>query len=270
MNKLINISIVTPVLNGESTLQQTIDSVLNQNFQNLEYILVDGMSSDKTHQIIRQNENNLSKVIIGKDKNIYDAMNKGIQAAKGDIVGILNSDDYLNENSLNLVAKKYKQSPNKDIIIYGDMYQEYKETNILSFGDLSRVSFKNGNFKINHPAIFVARSLYNKIGLFNIKFSSGADREFLLRAHKNKIEFLKINKPLATFRLGGFTSSYSSKIILNRTKEEFYLLKKYYPFWHAVRKSYLQFFRMIRNGLLYNILGKEKFLKYRIKWLLDK
>lgn len=270
MNKVLNISIITPVLNSQNTLQRTIDSVVGQNFKNLEYIIVDGMSTDKTHQIIKLNENKLSKVIIEKDKNLYDAMNKGIQAATGDLVGIINSDDYLNEGALNLIEEKYKLSKNKDIIIYGEMYKNYKETTILSSGDLSRNSFENGEFEINHPTIFVAKSVYNRIGLFNIKFSSGADRELLLRAHKNKIEYSKINKPLATFTLGGFTSSYSLKIIIDRTKEEFELLKNYYSFGHSIKKSFQQFFRMIRNSILYNILGKEKFLKYRIRWLFSK
>ena len=105
------------------------------------------------------------------------------------------------------------------------------------------------------------------LDLFNINYASGADREFLLRAHKNKANFLKIDKPLATFSLGGFTSSYNLNIIFDRTKEEFEILTKYYSKWYALKKSLKQFYRMLRNMIIYNIIGRDKFLRFRIKWI---
>tara|TARA_Y100000389_G_scaffold167531_1_gene172768 strand:- start:16568 stop:17371 length:804 start_codon:yes stop_codon:yes gene_type:complete len=264
---LTKISIITPVLNGEKTIEKTIKSVLYQNYSNLEYIIVDGLSTDRTHEVIERYKKYISKVIIEKDQNLYDAMNKGIQSSQGDLIGIINADDYYNEGALKTVLKSYEQSLKKDIIIYGDMFNEYKQTKVLSRGNLSNAAFKSGKFQICHPTVFVSKTLYDRIGLFNINFNSGADREFILRAHKNKANFLKVNKSLATFRLGGFTSSYSLNLIFNRSKEEFKLLIKYYPKWYAFKKSLEQFYRMLRNFCYYHLFGHNKFLKARIKKL---
>ena len=264
---MTKISIITPVLNGEKTLQKTINSVRDQNFKNFEHIIVDGISSDNTHEIIKKNKKYFSKIIIEKDKSIYDAMNKGIKIASGDLIGILNADDYYNNEAFSHVIKTYNLSSKKKTIIYGDMFNEYDQTKVLSFGDLSNDAFKKGIFQINHPTVFVPRSLYEHIGFFNINFSTGADREFILRAHDNNANFVKIDKPLATFRLGGFTSVYSFKIIFDRTIEEFNILKKYYSNIFALKVALKKFYRMTRNNFYYNIYGYNNFLKARIKKL---
>ena len=264
---MTKISIITPVLNGEKTLQKTINSVRDQNFKNFEHIIVDGISSDNTHEIIKKNKKHFSKIIIEKDKSIYDAMNKGIKIASGDLIGILNADDYYNNEAFSHVIKTYNLSSKKKTIIYGDMFNEYDQIKVVSFGDLSNSAFKKGMFQINHPTVFVSRSLYEQIGFFNINFSTGADREFILRAHGNNANFVKIDKPLATFRLGGFTSVYSFKIIFDRTIEEFNILKKYYSNTFALREALKKFYRMIRNNFYYNIFGHNNFLKARIKKL---
>ena len=263
-SKLIKITIITPVLNGEKTLQKTIDSIFCQNYPYVEYIIVDGLSTDKTHEIIKFNKKKISKILIGKDKNLYDAMNKGIKVAQGEIIGILNADDYYEKKTLDLVSKTYELSSKKNIIIYGDMFNEYREKKVVSKGDLSDFAIKSGNFIINHPSLFVSKLLYKNIGLYDIKYSSGADREFVLRAYSSKANFLKIKKPLATFRLGGFTSSYSIKIIINRAVEEFNIFKKYNTRGFALKKSFEQYYRMTRNMFLRYICGHDKFLKLRI------
>jgi len=240
---------------------------LSQNFPNLEYIIVDGLSIDKTHKIIETFKEQISKIIIEKDNGIYDAMNKGVQEANGDLIGIINSDDYYNDNAFNLVLKKYNLSSKKDIVIYGDMYNEYDQFKALSKGDLSDHAFKTGKFKINHPATFVSRSLYEKIGYFDINYQTGSDREFLLRAFKNNAKFLKIDHSLATFRLGGLTSSYNLKIMIDRTREEYDIFKKHYSKWYGLKKASKKFYRMLRNNLFYSIFGQNSFLKTRIKWL---
>jgi len=264
---LTKISIITPVLNKKESLQKTIDSVIDQNVKNLEYIIVDGNSTDGTLEIIDRNKKFISKVIIGKDRNLYDAMNKGILSASGELIGIINADDYYNPGAINLVLQKYYSFKGKELVIYGNMHKKYNDLEILVNGDLSNLSFTDGNFEITHPTVFVTKSLYNKIGYFNINYQSGADRDFLLRANKNKAKFLKINFSLATFTFGGFTSSYSLKLIYNRTIEEYSILKKYYSKLFVIRKTFSQFFRMTRNFVFYNLFGKEIFLKLRMKRL---
>lgn len=265
---MTKISIITPVKNGEKTLQKTIDSVLNQNISNIEYIIVDGLSVDNTHKIIKKNKDRISKIIIEKDYNIYDAMNKGIKLASGDLIGIINSDDYYNENVLNIIQSTFEASPIKEnVIIFGDMFNKFENTKFISKGNLTKEVFVNGKFQINHPTVFVSKSLYKRIGLFDVKFNSGADREFILRANQNKAKFIKIDKCISTFTYGGFTSKYSTKIILSRTKEEFQIFKKYYSIFFAFKMAFIQFIRMLRNYLLFYIFGNQTFLKLRIKWL---
>ena len=267
---MTKISIITPTYNAEKFIEKNIHSIKSQGIDNIEHILVDAMSNDDTLKIINRYKDHFSKIIIEKDKGIYDGMNKGIIASTGELVGILNADDYYDFETLSHVLKIYNLSSKKDVIIYGDMYIEYKDSKVLIRGNLSDEAFKKGKFQINHPSVFISRSLYCKIGLFNLDYATGADREFLLRAYFNKAKFLKIKKPLATFSLGGFTSSYSLKLIISRTIEEYKIFKKYYSISHAVKKSINQFYRMLRNNILYYLFGRKNFLKKRIEWLKKK
>ena len=266
---MTKISIITPTYNAERYFEQNIKSIISQKFENIEHIIVDSESTDDTIKIINNYRDHFSKIIVEKDFGIYDGMNKGIMSAKGDIIGILNADDYYNNGALKLVSKTYEYSSKKDII-HGRMNIVYKNMQSLSLGDLSDKAFKNGHFKLNHSATFVPKSIYDKLGLFDIKYKSGADREFLLRAYHKNVKFLQIEKPLANFRIGGFSSSYNLKIIFSRTKEEYEIFKIYYPWWQAMQKSIEQGFRMIRNAIFSIVFGNDRFLKTRIKLFLKK
>jgi len=264
---MTKISIITPTFNAEKFLENNIKSVQSQKIDNIEHILVDAISKDNTLKIVDKYQNHFSKVIIEKDKGIYDGMNKGIQAAQGELIGILNADDYYNEGALKLILKTFELSAAKDVVIYGDMYVEYEKNLVFSKGDLTNTAFEKGTFQINHPTVFVSKSLYERIGLFDIKYPTGADREFLLRAHHNKVKFIKIDQILSIFRLGGLTSKFSLRSIVIRTKEEFTIFKKYYSNFFALKKSIKQFYRMARNTLFLSIFGNKIFLKFRIKWI---
>ena len=267
---MTTISIVTVTYNAEKFIEKNIQNIISQKIKNVEHILIDGMSNDKTLEVVDKYRFHFSHVITERDNGIYDAMNKGILAAKGELIGILNADDCYNQDTLNLVLKTYELSKNKDIIIYGDMYQDYDGVKSFSYGDLSSNAFQNDKIRINHPTVFVSKSIYDKIGLFDVSFTRGADKEFLIRAYKNKFSFLKINKILAFFKLGGFTSSYDLKSVFDRTKEEFRLYKKYYPKQLVIKNTIIQFLRLFKNLILINILGQEKFLKIQIEKLKKK
>ena len=264
---MTKISIVTVTYNAEKFIERNIQNIISQKIKNVEHILVDGLSNDKTLEIVDKYKSHFSKIIIEKDHGIYDAMNKGILAAKGDLIGILNADDYYNKDTLSLVLKTFDSSKEKDLIIYGDMYQDYDGIKSFSYGDLSNLAFQNDKIRINHPTVFVSKSVYNKIGLFDTKYTRGADKEFLIRAYNYKLSFIKINKILAFFKLGGFTSMYNLQSVIERTIEEYKLYRKYYPIKYVIKNTLIQFFRLSKNLILIYILGKNNFLKIQIKKL---
>lgn len=183
----MKISLITPTYNSATTLARTIDSVLGQNYSDLEYIIIDGASTDQTKEIIVKYQNKLNiKFISEKDNGIYDAMNKGISLTTGEIVGILNSDDFHdNNNVLNTVAKAFEDT--KVDAVYGDI--KYfstgvdKVTRYWQAGEYTEAKFNNG-WMIPHPTLFVRKSVYNKCGLFNTSLKLAADYEFILRILK--------------------------------------------------------------------------------------
>lgn len=203
----MKVSIITVVWNNADTIKDAIESVLNQTYKNIEYIIVDGGSTDGTIEVIQSYGNKISKFISEKDEGIYDAMNKGIKLATGDIVGILNSDDFYKSNDV--IETVVREFMSKDIdCLYGDL--EYVDKN-----DTSKVirywksnPYKEGLFQKGwhppHPTFFVKREIYYKYGMFNTNFKIAADYELMLRfLEKYKIKSSYIPKVLVRMRLGG-------------------------------------------------------------------
>jgi glycosyltransferase involved in cell wall biosynthesis len=192
----MKISIITPTYNSASTLARTIDSVLMQNYPDLEYIIIDAVSTDNTKEIVAGYAGKLNiKFISEPDNGIYDAMNKGVKLATGDIIGILNSDDfYDNSDVLNNISEVFKAE--KIDAVYGDI--KYFGTNVdkvtryWQAGEYTETKFNNG-WMIPHPALFVRKTVYDKCGLFNTDLKLAADYEFILRLlkiYKIKIEYI--------------------------------------------------------------------------------
>ena len=218
MIKNPKISIITVSYNSQSTIKHTIDSVSSQTYKNKEYILIDGASQDWTLDILDFKKDEIDNFVSEKDDGIYDAMNKGIKAATGDIVGILNSDDfYYNQDVLSKVAKVFEET-NCDCL-YGDLI-------FVNKGDARKIVryWKSGKFEKNlmtkgwmlpHPTFFVKKEIYQKHGLYNTNLKSAADYEMILRLlHKEKIIVEYIPEILIKMRVGGE----SNASILNRLK----------------------------------------------------
>lgn len=207
----MKLSIITVVFNNEKTIKDAIESVLTQTYENIEHVVIDGNSSDKTVSIIRKYENKLGFFNSEKDNGIYDAMNKGILAANGDVIGILNSDDlYQDDTVIQTVMNQFLQNPTLDIV-YGDLvYVKSDNVNkiVRHWKSYSYYNsfFENGNVP-PHPSLFVRRSVYQKAGLFDIDFKLAADYEFMLRIFK-KYNFNSkyINRVIVKMRLGGATN----------------------------------------------------------------
>jgi glycosyltransferase involved in cell wall biosynthesis len=181
----IRISVITICYNSSPTIQGTIESVLHQTYSNIEYIIVDGASTDNTMQIVSQYGNRIAGVISEPDRGIYDAINKGVQRASGEIIGILNSDDvYVHANVLNEVAVAFATDPTLDVIL-GDV-DFVKCRDLVNPVRRYRASgFKTWMFRFGfmppHPAVFVRKSAYERVGSYKMGYKIAADFDFLLR-----------------------------------------------------------------------------------------
>lgn len=193
------VSIVTPVLNGETHIEQTICSVTNQTYKNIEYIIIDGGSTDNTLDIIKKYKRKIDKIVCEKDSGIYDAMNKGIQVSKGDLIGIIASDDFFQSDTVQLVVDCVQNEHNIGII-HGNMVYIKMDGRLKTI--IPPVHYAKSIFC--HPTCFVSKETYIKIGLYNHHMDVCADYDFFLRALKNGIKIKYIDKVLATHRSGGF------------------------------------------------------------------
>lgn len=224
------VSIITVCYNSEKTISDTIESVINQSYKNIEYIIIDGMSSDDTINIVNNYINSCSnikfRVISEKDKGIYDAMNKGIKLCNGDIVGIINSDDfYFNNYVIDNVVNEFLM--NDVSIVYGDivMSDANDTKKILRRWVAGEGKFNTG-WSIPHPSTFIKKEIYNHYGDFDINFSISADYDLLYRfVELKKCNYCYINNNLVNMRLGGESTS-GIKNIFKGNYEVFKSLKK--------------------------------------------
>lgn len=202
-------SIITPTFNSEKTIKHTLDSVLNQTFSDYEYIIVDGLSSDHTLEIVdnyKEKFGNKLKVISESDNGLYEAMNKGINLAQGEIVCIVNSDDYFEKDTLESVYECYNTDYSYQIM-YGMIRIIDKDENELSIVFNHHRNLLDGNM-IAHPACFITKELYKKYGLYNTELKSASDLDFMLRVIKAEdVLFIPIYRVLSNFRLGGISQS---------------------------------------------------------------
>jgi glycosyltransferase involved in cell wall biosynthesis len=209
----MKISIVTPVYNTAKTLEKTIQSVINQSrISELEYIIVDGGSTDGSIEIIERYLDKISVFISEKDKGVYDAMNKGISLASGDVIGIINADDWYNEGALQSIENIFIQQPDTSIVYSPiDNYVDGKYVNTFYPGSLDNLIFK---FILNHPSCFIRKSIYEQIGLFNLSYKIAADYDLIFRAYISGAKFQFIDTPLASYSLNGMTGNLNNKFKL--------------------------------------------------------
>ena len=215
---MFKISVITICYNSEKTILNTINSVKNQNYKNIEYIIIDGGSTDNTISII--NNSNSNHILISEsDKGIYDAMNKGIKIASGDFITFLNSDDqYVDNNIINEVNKHL--TCNIDIT-YGDVIFYKNNINNKIYRKYKSNIFKPQLIKFGimpaHPGMFINKNLFRKHGLFNIEFKISGDFEFIARIFKTtNIIYIYIPKALVFMQSGGISNkNLFNKILLN-------------------------------------------------------
>ena len=205
------VSIITISYNSESTIEQTIKSVLTQTYSDIEYIIIDGGSKDKTPVKVKSFKSGISKFISEPDKGIYDAMNKGLKLASGDIIGFLNADDFLyDENVIEDIVNEFKRK-DADVIygnkIYVDPVNTQKITRVWKPGLYNRLNFKRG-WMPPHLSTYIKKSMYDKCGKFNLGFKIAADYELLFRImYINNAKSFYLDRNIVFMRAGGVSNS---------------------------------------------------------------
>lgn len=202
----ILVSVITPCYNSGKTIEKTLECIENQTYHNIEYIIVDGGSTDETLEVIEKHRQRLPKrfkLISEKDSGIYDAMNKGIGLAAGQLIGIVNSDDWYEKDTVEQVVVHYQGNPYE--VVYG-MQRTYlngreKATFIYHHDFLPQQM-------ITHPTCFVTTDTYRDLGTFDLQYRSAADYDLMLRYYESKkVVFTPVMRILSNFQLGGMSSS---------------------------------------------------------------
>jgi len=211
----VSISIITVCFNSACTIEQTIQSVLQQSYSNIEYIVIDGKSTDGTIEIANKYLSRLAAFVSEPDLGIYDAMNKGIKYATGDIIGILNSDDvFFDRDVLTKVASAFAIQ-NTDVV-YGNIVissQANMNNHIRKWIAGKRKSFTWG-WHPPHPGVFVKKTIYDVYGKYNINYKVSADFDLLLRLFEvNKVSYYYLNEFIVNMRMGGESTGSIKKIL---------------------------------------------------------
>lgn len=202
------ISIITVARNAQNTIERCINSVLGQKFKNIEYIIIDGGSTDNTVRIIERYSANIDVFISEPDNGIYDAMNKGIASAAGDVIGTINADDFfVDDDVLVNIAKVFAEQDTP--IMYGDLdYIDPSDKVVRRWrsGKYSKGKF-NWGWMPPHPTFYCKKSLFDKLGVYKLDYGSAGDYELMLRfIHLNNIDPYYLNKVLIKMVVGGVSN----------------------------------------------------------------
>ena len=205
MVKEPKISIITVCKNSSSTIEETIKSIIKQNYNNVELIIVDGKSNDNTLSIIERYKEYISTSVSEIDDGIYDGFNKGLKLATGDLIGFVNADDILTDNALEILINYYRKYPNVDFI-FGSVKKHW---GIIHGYQPWKIFFSWGFYTSHSTGFFIKKDAAKKVGDYNIKYKYSADYDYFYRMivkHKLKGVATKKNEVLGIFRRGGFSS----------------------------------------------------------------
>ncbi|HII1980808.1 TPA: glycosyltransferase family 2 protein [Escherichia coli] len=231
----MKVSIITVTYNSEKTIKDTLDSVAVQTYNNIEYIIVDGASSDATLQIINNSSALVTKCISERDKGIYDALNKGVHLATGDIIGFIHSDDILaRPDIIETIVIEFQKT--KADIVYGDLVfvDRSDVNNIVRYWHSG--SFRKSKISLGwappHPSFYMKRSLYKEDGFFDLTFKIAADYDQMIRVLKReRIKVIYLPQVFVKMRLGGESTKLDNTVA--STKEIISIMKKHHINWYV-------------------------------------
>ncbi len=224
----MKLTLITATFNSERNIFDCLNSVSSQTYSNIEHIIVDGGSSDKTVAIIKS-VSTFSKIISEPDQGIYDALNKGINLATGDIIGFLHSDDLLDDS--NIIVDIVERFINTNVDgVYGDLLYVNKDNTNKTIRHWKSKAFQQRNLIYGwmpaHPTLFLKKKIYEKHGLFDLSFKIAADYDFMLRILKDsELKFEYLPKVITKMRVGGASNKNLSNI-LKKSREDLRAMRK--------------------------------------------
>jgi glycosyltransferase len=234
----MRVSIITVCFNSAATIADTIKSIQDQRYHNIEHIIIDGVSTDNTLDIIQSSHFD-GRIISEKDSGLYDAMNKGIRMATGDIIGILNSDDFYPDNHvISDVVDHFSQQPCDAVYADLDFINTAKPKKIVRKWRSGQYKYEKFNFgwMPPHPTFFVRKEVYDKYGVFNTGLKSAADYELILRfLYVNKIKAVYLPRVLVHMRSGGISNrSFGSRLKAHLEDYKAWRINGGSPHWYTM------------------------------------
>ncbi|MEJ5961287.1 glycosyltransferase family 2 protein [Pedobacter immunditicola] len=218
------VSIITVVYNNKQGIEKTLSSIVSQTYTAIEYIVIDGGSSDGTLDILSRYQAHISIFISEPDEGIYDAMNKGISLATGELIGIINSGDFYEKDALETVVNSYREHP--EAAIFHGVLRVFEATGAFKsiIGNHSSFLAKG---MIEHPTCFVKREIFQQHGAFNLAYKSSSDYDFMLRMKELKVSFMFIEKILANYYTGGISFQTTALLETLQIKQHYGLISKF-------------------------------------------
>lgn len=265
------VSIITATFNSEEYLEETIQSILSQSYSNIEYIIIDGGSTDRTLSIVKKYAERIDKIISEIDSGIYDAFNKGITLATGDIIYFLNSDDYLvDENVISRVVDAFNENDQIDIV-YGNvlMLDPKNGCEYIAGSEVLKENLQNIISAYPHQGFFVKRRLFEHHGLFDMSYKICGDFDFLVKCFiEENIKTIYINEKMAVFRLGGISSNPATRKIL--IEEQNKVMNKYFKIPDIIENNSDEIPYLYRSWLDILLMQKKGISHCLKKYKIDK
>lgn len=263
------VSVVTVVFNGDRHLEQAIGSVLAQSYDNIEFIVVDGGSTDGTLDIVRRFEDRIDRWISEPDRGIYDAMNKGIAMSTGDMIGFLNADDWYEPGTIEAAARAHNSPGEENSVIAGAWNLVFEDIG-LTVRAAPSLKFHLG-MPLSHQALFVPKGVYKTVGKYDLQYRYAADLDMVLRLSARGVRFRFLDSVLVNFR----TTGASERHFLESGREASGIIRKYQPFttWCLFKVLRLKFealnfvSRKTEQFLGKSVAGSLKRAYYRLKAL---
>src|SRR6266511_2001169 len=250
----LRVSVVTVVRNGRRHIEEAIRSVLDQDYPNVEYIIVDGGSTDGTLDVVQRYADGITSWITEPDNGVFDAMNKGIARASGQLIKLLNADDVLTSGSSRTAVTLHLASAHPGVIA--------SELDVIdSNGGVLKRLTREDTYPagpVLHPSWYVDRRVYEQFGLYRTDYRVSSDFEFFLRLHSFGVPVQYASAPLACFRTGGVSDT-----TLTGLRERYEIMRMYVPLHVAVGSTTVHAYKKVRARILVALLGEKKMYDLR-------